>query len=407
MRAWLVIALGLVCWINIAEGQKISYKEISREKPQAVRMISNDTDHEIDISSLLNQLFFLSKDSLIQFIRKMDVPKALDKDYQRAWLFMGTYTWSQRKPLAGARDIKDGLTFFNAIGSGFCGNKSQALAWIWRAMGYDTRVVDLEGHVVPEIFVKNHWEVWDPTYHIYYTDDYGTPLSVDSLAAHSKYVNHPNICPGLRKNIWSRFMGNSRNLAKIYESVDNNRIIENTLIDLPSDTSLTIKLPPKSKLIFPVFSRFPLWSDFKGDFTQLYNYAECAVFIDSGYVGFIEFPFILHAIESKEAMIVINDKRLPLNDRWPAHTFPGIRGGSRLRIAQNQKGIWLYFLINPQLLQRNPDLIFPNNINGINVTSVRLSPRNRINVIVGSDILHGVHLNKLQKAFFRWISTKK
>lgn len=410
MSKWIIILLIIVPMHLGLHAQGIKYAEKNKVQQHAACLIENNADYEQDISSLVGSYFFLSDSSVLKFISKMSVPQSLDQDYRKAWYFMTLYTWSARKPLTDSRKARQGLMFFNSVGWGYCGIKSQMLAWLWRNMGYSVRVINLEGHVVPEIFIKDHWEVWDPTYHVFYPGLDGVPMGVDSLAAHPEMINNAKTPADVKKSMWSHLMGKGKNLASFYRTTENNQLLESNVLLRTTDTATGFKLPPHSKMIFPVYSGYPLWSDYQKDISRLYDYAECALFIDSGYIGVVELPLILHAVASEDARFMINGMQYPLNHDWPEHVFTGNQGGSKIRILSNTKGIWVYYLINPQLIQRDPEWSLLSEkppIEGVKVLTVKPVPRNRVNVILLSDIQHGMHLDKFRKAFFRWISAKK
>jgi hypothetical protein len=408
MKSLKTLLLLLLLIPFISKGQEIKYRISKKEKPQSVILISNGTNESKNVSSLLTDYFFLSDSSLISYIRQLNVPNDLNRDYRKAWYFMVHFTWSARVPLAQRDQINNGLEFFNSLGWGYCGIKSQMLAWIWNKMDYKSRVWDLKGHIIPEVFVDDHWEVWDPTYHVFYPGNKGIPVSIDSLSLRPELIYHPNNPYTLKKNFWMRMTGYSHNLSQMYASTENNRMLENEVV-LPIDrTTLVFELPAHSKMLFPVYSGLPLWSDFHGEIKRLYDYAECAFFIEAGYTGKVHIPLVLHAIASSEATIQNAEKRVVFDKKHSSDVCVGYEGENSIEILENSGGVWLFYLVNPQLIKRNIENIPESkSVEGITVSHVIPSAPNRVNVILLSDVQHGIRVDKFRKAFFRWISAKK
>jgi len=393
----------------LSEGQEITYKISSKKNTSPSVVISNNTGKVTDVAFLLKDYFFLSDSLLVEYINNLEVPEPLNRDYRKAWFFMVNYTWSARVPLAKRSQMNDGLAFINSLGWGFCGIKSQMLAWIWEKMGYDSRVWDLNGHIVPELFVDGHWEVWDPTYHVFYPGNGGIPLGVDSLAAFPEMVFQPNDPFGLEKNFWMKMMGYTRNLAEMYATKSDNIMLEMEIIWPEGSQSQVFALPPQARMIMPVYSGIPLWSDFHGEPQRLYDYAECAVYIHSGFTGTVQLPLVLHAISSDGATVVLSGNPIVFNGQHRCEVQAGYQGQTSIDIIENKSGLWLYYLVNPQLINRKPgmeSISLGRIAEGITVESATLSARNRVNVILLSDFQSGFHLHKFGKAFFRWVSAK-
>lgn len=393
----------------LSEGQGITYKIAEQKKTNSSVIISNHSEKATDVAYLLKDFFFLSDSLLVEYVNNLEVPEALNRDYRKAWFFMVHYTWAARVPLAKRNQMNDGLAFINSLGWGFCGVKSQMLAWIWGKMGYESRVWDLNGHIVPELFVDGHWEVWDPTYHVFYPGNGGIPLGVDSLAAFPEMIYQPNDPLGLEKNFWMKMMGYTRNLAEMYSTTSDNTLLEKEIFLPEGSQSQVFALPPQSKMIVPVYSGIPLWSDFHGEPKRLYDYAECAVYIDSGFTGTVQLPLVLHAISSTGASVVLAGKPIVFNGQHRCEIQVGYQRQTSIDIIENKSGLWLYYLVNPQLINRRPGMeriSSGKTVEGIVVGNATLSTRNRVNVILLSDFLSGLHLHKFSKAFFRWASAK-
>jgi hypothetical protein len=394
----------------LLNGQEIRYKVADETSHSTGICISNRGAVSWDAGGVLSNYFFSSDSALLSYVLHLVVPNALNQDYRKAWYFMLSYTWSARVPLSKRGKITNGLEFFNSIGWGYCGTKSQMLSWLWSLMGYQSRVVDLGGHIVPEVFVKDHWEVWDPTYHVMYPGKDGVPMGVDSLAVHPELIYSPNEPLGIKKNFWMRMTGYSRKVAELYASRENNRVLEMEVALSSASNPLVFELPAHSQMVFPVYSGIPLWSDFGKEIKRLYDYAECAVYLEKGNLGVVRFPLVLHAVTSDGATIQTSQKRIVLNSQNNGFVTVGATAENEVEIIENTHGVWLYYLVNPQLIQRQSTIAeIQADVNGseISIVPVTLAATNRVNVILLTDVQHGLHLDKFRKAFFRWISAKK
>lgn len=87
-------------------------------------------------------------------------------------------------------ETEDPVKLANIYGYGYCDDAATALAWLATAAGYQARVWDLNGHVVPELFYDGSWHMLDPDEEVYYFDDQGRIASVEWLAAHPETISH-------------------------------------------------------------------------------------------------------------------------------------------------------------------------------------------------------------------------
>lgn len=70
-----------------------------------------------------------------------------------------------------------------------CDQSSRILNWLWQGAGYQTRVVSMNFHVVPEIFYKNAWHMYDGDHRVYYLEtDNKTVANVADVIANPELV---------------------------------------------------------------------------------------------------------------------------------------------------------------------------------------------------------------------------
>jgi hypothetical protein len=79
--------------------------------------------------------------------------------------------------------ITDPIRLLNGHGFGCCEQKAATLGWIWRMLGYQSRLAVFPFHTIPEIFYGGAWHMLDPTHHVFYRNSDGTIASTEDLLA--------------------------------------------------------------------------------------------------------------------------------------------------------------------------------------------------------------------------------
>ncbi|MCO5260551.1 MAG: hypothetical protein M9916_10440 [Crocinitomicaceae bacterium] len=198
-------------------------------------VIQNNNDFDAFFNLKINHFFPMTMEDIMDSIKKIEFEEN-KSDYNAAWKFVARSTfWT--KPISGENWQHDPIIFINSIGGGLCDDKASILAKIWRTQGYDARVINIEGHVVSEIKINNHWEMYDPTLYIYYKND-NKILSVKDLEKNSDIIKKGEL-RGWR-------------YKQKYQSIEDNRdITEWALKQKNIDAAFTI--PSHSKLIFTAY----------------------------------------------------------------------------------------------------------------------------------------------------------
>ncbi len=383
--------------------QKIRYTVSRTSSTARAVSISNPGQVSVDAGIVLGDFIFLNEKALIDSIRSMKVPQGLEADYRKAWYFMLSRTWSARKPLAGREHFNDLNVFINSAGFGFCGAKSDALAGIWSLMGYPSRVVDIGGHVVPEIYVGQRWEVWDPTYHACYVDSSGRICSVEELSARPWLVDHPVRLSYIPYYYWNRMMAFSRNTAELYSSSENNQVVRDFQAVDPKGNTAEILLPASCSMVFPVYSGLPLYSVYRGVTTKLTDYAELAVFVPAGVSTRLSIPLLFHAATSAGSTLKLGNLTVELTKSKSEYVSSGYSLFQTIEIAGNSEGCTLFFLLNPRLFddmaKRNQKVWETEEPLQIRWVNPHFS--NRVNVIYLDDLKGGLKFRKFVKEMGR------
>jgi hypothetical protein len=94
-------------------------------------------------------------------------------------------------PLTGRLMIHQPDLYFHSLGFGFCDDASSAMQWILVALGIETRVWELGGHVVVEAKEDGRWVSYDPDLKIHYRLRDGRKAGVQDLADDPSLITDP------------------------------------------------------------------------------------------------------------------------------------------------------------------------------------------------------------------------
>jgi hypothetical protein len=387
----------LILIINSAVAQPYKWKVVSQHKTDNSFFICNNSYKTINIDNLMDSVFFSSTDQITQFIKKKYSDTMYNADYKKAWRFMVDFTWSNTIPLTTDKWYHESLTFLNSAGWGFCGDKSSVLVQLWKNMGYKSRIWDLGGHEVPEVFVNNHWEVWDPTFNVYYLNEKNIPCGVEELAKNINFIKHPYYGPGIEHSPWTSLMGFSGKTGSLYQTTENNKLLDNSV-----DSNIVINdnfiLPSKSFILFPIYSHLPLLAKFYNKSKRLTDYTNLALYIDSGWTGKITFPLIFHGIEATNASILIDTSKHYFTLKNHTYSSQTFESSTNISVIDNKTGIWVFFLMNPLLMNKNIASFYANSVGStedVEVKNIKLKRKNRINILYLNDIHQGLFLKKI------------
>lgn len=201
MKVCFLSVIGLFFCINSYSQVIIDTIIILDDKNSIIVRNSHATSAKFHIS--INDNFYVGEADIVNEINK--IKEEQEPDYIAAWRYVAQKTFHS-EPLTFDNWQHIPTLFINSIGGGFCDDRASVLAAIWRILGYQSRVILLNGHVIPEVFVNNKWEMYDPDLYLYYEKD-GVVLSVNEL------VENPDVIR--KKPIGRRF-------AKYYESTEDN-----------------------------------------------------------------------------------------------------------------------------------------------------------------------------------------
>lgn len=275
----------------------------------------------------INDRFSYSSENIIEKIRKMP---GEDPDYVKAWKYI-IYNTFHSDTLTDKTWLHNPLILLNSVGYGFCDDRAAALSGIWRDMGYKTRVWNLEGHVVPEIYINGKYKMYDPDLEVSYTDEKSNVTGVEDIIK-----NPDSLIKAADKKMSLRSCINAYSMnMKLLYSTNNNKI--DTFYDRMTDISnYNITMPQGSVLCLPV-------NLIIGPKNRLF-YRHTAFFvIPEGFQGLLYFPFVISSVSGKGSLSY-GEQRLSFNG---IYTFTNTDFNKNIFITESGSPVVIEFYINP------------------------------------------------------------
>ncbi|HEY2393006.1 MAG TPA: hypothetical protein VGK22_17650 [Candidatus Angelobacter sp.] len=166
--------------------------------PNAVLTISNQGKQPLVMPAV-----FLQGDSALNRSSILRPRKGLKNEEfaLSTWQFVSAH--SQHYCNAGAPGDPDDyssepMRLFDGYGMGCCEQRAFILAWVWQGAGYQSRLVWMAFHEVPEIFYEGAWHMFDPDHGVYYLQlDNKTVASVADVIANPSLVARVKDANGL------------------------------------------------------------------------------------------------------------------------------------------------------------------------------------------------------------------
>jgi hypothetical protein len=102
----------------------------------------------------------------------------------RLWQYVCEHTYPWLPPDVNGPESRNAAKCLSVYGYGDSGALGNALAELARAAGLRSRLRDLRGHIVPELFFDGGWRALDPAFEVFYPDpeNGGQLAGVDELA---------------------------------------------------------------------------------------------------------------------------------------------------------------------------------------------------------------------------------
>ncbi len=306
--AILFIVLITSCY-STGKGKKYREVNLHSETPiQSQITIENQGKKDARFFMKLNNGFYRSENEIADEIKKMPEEYSGELLERKAWRYV-IKNVKFSKPLSSENWQHSPVLMINSIGNGICDDLSSTLHILWRALGLQSRVWALEGHVVPEVFSNGKWHMYDPSHQTYYLNRKNEIAGVEELSKHPELITEPIGRVGVENgNAVTYALAHSEKMANTYSSVSNNAINSWYNFDF-SLVDTFFRLPAGATIKFPV-SRSNSEIQTCNSFSSSYSFL--SVEVNGKETAEISAPLILYAIEGA-GTISIDNKQFQIN----------------------------------------------------------------------------------------------
>jgi hypothetical protein len=236
-----------------------------------------------------NKKFGTTAQGIIDEVTDMPSEYEGESTPRRVWRFIRDNRY-HFGPLTRARWNQSPALFFSSIGFGFCDDAAALFYHLSTAMGYPARVWNLSSrHSVPEAFVNNRWELWDPDLQVYYQNRDGLIAGVEQLASDTDLVTHPiTPVPGALGDAYSA------HVAEIYGTRTDTYVVAGAgWLPLINDSSMLFTIPAGGTFEFPDVYEAPLSAL---DLVRVPSYANARLIVPEGFSGSVSMPLVVQSV---------------------------------------------------------------------------------------------------------------
>ena len=346
MFAVLVLS-GCVTNENRGEDDKISSKDfiLSTESPATSAIIIRNTGEEtVRFKLKLNGKLYYDEREILEAIRKM-TPEYPDEPLRRkAWRFVRDNS-THATPLTRERWQHSPTVFINSVGVGNCDDKASVLSFIWTGFGHKSRVWGLGGHVVAEVFVDSHWEMYDPQYEVYYLTNDTVVAGVEELASNPLLITKAiNKLKG-GKSLSAVALRYSGYTASKYTTLDNNSVSDYYSEPITSE-KLLFDIPSHATFEFPALYE-PILMDMHKQNTN--GYANAKLTIPPHWTGDIKTPLAIHSIRGSGTLIFKNREYTIESEELQKEIIDRLSFIHKFELHVGKEPVSIVYLINSRL----------------------------------------------------------
>lgn len=308
----------------------ISFNYFLQNESEGYQIVIEDKlNVGLDFVFEVNGNFWFNNDSILYDIKNQDVKNVSEKHKEiiQVLKFVTENTY-HRYPSQSMYDndvLQEPILLLNSTGFGLCSDRANVLCALLEGLGYKTRIRNLKGlHSFPEIFDGTKWVIVDPDYGLYFVNSHNDLLSLQELSIDKNIIlrrvnvesficNFENVVNPLPKRLIDIYMNDS---LAIYSEARKVELSETNFV-----------LPPKSKIIFP------LYDDILGTYLM-------KIRIPGNYAGKVKIPLLVYNIENNQN--AITDSLLDYALLYDEFEVSG-------------KEMIIYAFINPLLFTKNDE----------------------------------------------------
>lgn len=343
------LAAGMLCFLctHLLAQQDIpvqAYDTMFLLSPGKTAMFSlaNTSENDVRFQLKINGGFFLTENDIVQAIREMKPAFPGEPEENKAWRYvMGKVKFSA--PITQENWSHSTELLFNSIGNGQCDDLAFALYRIWGLMGFQSRIWNLGGHVVPEVFTGGKWKLYDPSYQVYYLNRKGEIAGVEELSSDPDLIVHP-----LKRAVYpegdavSMTKGFSRLAYQLYSTKADNAVNEFFTAPAPLE-NLAFILPPGAAMTFPaVYDSLP--------FVRSYHTPDLGflcVALQTEAITHLQLPLVPYAIEGA-GKVFINAKEYTIHSKELNTYLRDFSVFQKCLTFPQNTSVKVYYLLNDQ-----------------------------------------------------------
>lgn len=358
----------LLFYVNLSLPQDNKVvKNINSVNPENLCFSIKNNSKDISYTSIkLNDKIFCSVEEMKKEINNR-CGSNKDSLFYYAWEFVCNNTFYST-PVTNRDWSLTTILYLNSLGFGLCARQAVLLAKLWKELGYQVRVVDLRGHVVPEVLINKRWSMMDPSYMVFYFNRKNKIASVKQLRKNPRLITNPE------KKITRGFLSHlrySKDIARIYKLSESDNFLYQ---DLPPDiiSDFFIAIPPNSIFEFPgIFEA----NKNKSDKTRLQYFANGRLKIPPRWTGCLYNRLVISGINGT-GQVVINKTSYNINDTALLNLLQRKEDFiTELTIKEHPDTIEIIYYINPVLVQpkhENEIIVSGNNHSFLQIDSFHI-----------------------------------
>jgi hypothetical protein len=281
--------------------------------------ITNDGSSEIGFNVVVNgNAFYTREGDIITDVSNLTSEYVNEPFHRKLWRYIIKSKY-HFEPYTGDAWGHSPILFLNSIGFGFCDDVSAVYHALATRFGYTARIWGLwapgyvAGHVVPEVMIKDRWEMYDPDMEVYYWNKKTQVAGVEELSENPKLITNPvnpfpvsHFTPSIVTTDASKIpFAYTQLTADLYSNITARVDVTSYYqqIDIMK-YDYPFNLPPKAYLEFPIKENVTLTTS-SGIDVPIYNLMRLV--LPKGWSGIVRLPFVFVAIKGSGS-ISLNDE---------------------------------------------------------------------------------------------------
>lgn len=253
-----------LCFLSCAQDKNPDLVEIRKSiNKNDLLIIENISESESCFLFKFQDGFFTT-DEIVKHIKNMPGEFTGEPLERKAWRFV-IDNIDYLPSISESRIIHHPLTLINSIGFGQCDDLASSLYFIWKTLGFESRIWELGGHVVPEVYANKKWQMYDPSYQVYYYNKKNDVAGVEELALNHEYISNSIDKVGVYRDNFSASGISSDSIINVFDSLRYSKFMENYYLTLEDNKinpwyqnfssfdSMKICLSPGDEISVPVY----------------------------------------------------------------------------------------------------------------------------------------------------------